>query len=239
MLFGPGEHGVLRRDVDDVAAEPLLDERLRGGLRHEERALGHHVVLQVPVLLGGLQQRLRERQPGVVDDEVDAAEREQRRVDRGLHAIGVGDVRGDADGDIRPTEFGCGRLRLREVEVGDNDARALSGEAGRDRLADPGCRSRDERDAALVGLGLGHPLQLGLFERPVLDAELLGIRDGGVGRDPLGAAHDVDRVEVELSCDARGLLVGAVAEHADARHQHDERVGAADRGGLSAVACFS
>ncbi len=27
-------------------------------------------------------------------------------------------------------------------------------------------------------LGLRHPLELGLFERPVLDAELLGIGDG-------------------------------------------------------------
>ena len=168
-------------------------------------------MLQVPVLLGGLEQRLRQRQPGVVDDEVDAAEREHGRVDRGLHAVGVGDVRGDADRDIRAAQLGRGGLRLLEVEVGDDDARAFGGEAGRDGLADAGCRAGDERDAALVGLRLRHPLQLRLFERPVLDAELLGVRDRGVGRERLGAAHHVDRVEVELAGDAGGLLVRAVA----------------------------
>ena len=55
---------------------------------------------------------------------------------------------------------------------------------------------------------------------------------GRVGRERLGAAHHVDRVEVELAGDAGGLLVRAVAEHADAGHEHDERVGAADRGGV-------
>ena len=80
--------------------------------------------------------------------------------------------------------------------------------------------------------GLGHPLELGLLERPVLDAELLGLVDGRVGRHRLGAAHDVDRVDVELAGDARGLLVLAVGEHPDAGHEHDGRVGPAHRGGV-------
>ena len=82
-----GEERVLRGDVDDVAAEALVDEHARGGLRHEERALGHHVVLQVPVRLGGLQQRLGERQARIVHDEVEAAEGEHRVVDRTLHRV--------------------------------------------------------------------------------------------------------------------------------------------------------
>ena len=53
-----GEDRVLRGDVDDVAAQPLVDQHLRGGLRDQERALGHHVVLEVPVRVGGLEQRL-------------------------------------------------------------------------------------------------------------------------------------------------------------------------------------
>ena len=61
----------------------------------------------------------------------------------------------------------------------------------------------------------------------VLDAELLGVADGRVGGDRLGTAHDVDGVDVELAGHARGLLVRAVAEHADAGHEHDERVRAA------------
>ncbi len=45
----------------------------------------------------------------------------------------------------------------------------------------------------------------------------------------LGAAHHVDGVDVELAGDPGGLLVLAEAEHADAGHQHDRRVGAAHR----------
>ena len=78
-------------------------------------------------------------------------------------------------------------------------------------------------------LRLRHPRELGLLERPVLDAELLALVDRRVGRDRLGAAHHVDRVDVELAGDAGGLLVRAEAEHADAGHQHDRRVGAAHR----------
>ena len=79
------------------------------------------------------------------------------------------------------------------------------------------------------GCAGGRPPQLRLLERPVLDAELLGFGDRLVRRDRLGAAHDVDRVDVELAGDARGLGVRAEAEHADARHEHDRRVGAAHR----------
>ena len=48
-VVGPGEERVLRGDVDDVAAHLLLDQHLRRGLGDQERALGHHVVLEVPV----------------------------------------------------------------------------------------------------------------------------------------------------------------------------------------------
>ena len=67
------------------------------------------------------------------------------------------------------------------------------------------------------GLGFGHPRELGLLERPVLDAELLGLVDRHVGADRLGAAHHVDRVDVELPRHARGLLVLAEREHPHAR----------------------
>ncbi len=55
---------------------------------------------------------------------------------------------------------------------------------------------------------------------------------GRVGADRLGAAHHVDRVDVELAGHARGLLVLAEREHADAGDQHDRRVGAAHRGAV-------
>ena len=74
-----GEHCVLRCDVDDVAAEALVDHGSGCLSGYEEASLGHHVVLEIPVALGRLEQRLGDRQPGVVDDEVDAAEGEERR----------------------------------------------------------------------------------------------------------------------------------------------------------------
>ena len=77
--------------------------------------------------------------------------------------------------------------------------------------------------------GFGQALELGLLERPVLDAELLRLGDRRVGRDRLGAAHHVDGVDVELAGDPGGLLVLAVGEHADAGHEDDRRVGAAHR----------
>ncbi len=144
----------------------------------------------------------------------------------------VGDVRRHPDGDVGAAELCRRGLRLLEVEVGDDDARALGGEAGGDGLADAGGGAGDEGDAGGVALRLRHPLQLRLLQRPVLDAELLRLVDRGVGGDRLRAAHDVDRVDVELAGDAGGLLVLAVAEHADAGHEHDRRVGAADRGAV-------
>ena len=87
-----GEHGVLRADVDDVATEALVDHRPRRRLGDEEAALGHHVVLQVPVGLGRVQQRLGDRQAGVVDDEIEPAEGEQRGIDGGTDLLRVADV---------------------------------------------------------------------------------------------------------------------------------------------------
>src|SRR6478735_7324491 len=69
----------------------------------------------------------------------------------------------------------------------------ISAEACRDGPADAAGGAGDEGDAAGVAAWLGHPLELGLLEGPVLDAELLRLVDGRIGRHRLGAAHDVDR----------------------------------------------
>src|SRR3954453_23700017 len=92
-----------------------------------------------------------------------------------------------------------GGLRLGPVEVGDDDAGALAGQPLRDRLPDAAGRAGDQGHARGERLGLRHALELGLLQRPVLDAELLRLVDGGVGGDRLGTAHDVDRVDVELT----------------------------------------
>ena len=115
------------------------------------------------------------------------------------------------------------------VEVGEHHARALGRQPLGDRLADARSGAGDEGDAPGQRARLGPTLELGLLEPPVLDAELLRLADRGVGGDRFGAAHHVDRVEIELRRHACRLLVGAVREHADAGHQHDRRVGAAHR----------
>ena len=138
------------------------------------------------------------------------------------------DVGGDAERPLG-AEGGGDLLRALAVEIGDDDARAVARQQLGDRPADPRRRSGDEGDAALQRRRRrAHP-QLALLELPVLDAELLVVVDRRVRRHRLGAAHHVDRVDVELAGHARRLRVGAEAPHADTGHEHDHRIGAAHR----------
>ncbi len=59
-----------------------------------------------------------------------------------------------------------------------------------------------------------------------------------IGADAGGAAHDVDRVDVELAGDARGRLVLGEGDHADARDQIDHRVGIAHRRRIAVFAAI-
>ena len=173
-----GEHRVLRDDVDDVAAEALVDHRLGRGLRHEEAALGHDVVLEVPVALGGLEQRLGDRQAGVVDDRSTPPNASSVASTAASHRGRVGHVDRDADGDVVVAELGGRRLAPCRGRGRRSTTQAPSAAScARDRLADAARRAGDERDAAGVALRLRQPLQLRLLERPVLDAELLGLGD--------------------------------------------------------------
>ena len=208
----------------------LVDQHPGRGLRDEERALRHHVVLEVPVGLGGLEERLGQRQAGVVDDQVEPAEGEHGGVDH-RPARRPRRRRRRRPRWRRPGRRSRRRrpAALASVEVGDHDAGTLGGELLGGGLADAAGGAGDQRDPGGERLGLRHPLELGLLERPVLDAELLRLVDRGVRREALGPTHHVDRVDVELAGHAGGLLVLAEAEHPDAGHQHDQRVGAADR----------
>ena len=177
---------------------------------------------------GGLEQRLGQRQAGVVDDQVEAAERQHAASTIACTAsssVTSAATPTATSGPPISAAAACALARSRSAMT--TQAPSAASRFG-DRLADAAGGAGDQGDPGGERLRLRHPLELGLLQRPVLDAELLRLVDRRVRRDALGAAHHVDRVDVELAGHAGGLLVLAVAEHADARHQHDERVGAAD-----------
>ena len=201
-------------------------------LANGERAARHDPVLQVPVLERRVAERAGSGDPRVVDEQVDAAEGQHG----GVHGLGhrglVGHVGDDAGRTVRTAELGGDLADLRLVEVGDDDVGPLGGERPGGREPDAGGGTRDDGDPAGERLGLRSPLQLQLLEDPVLHGELVGLVDRRVGRDALGAAHDVDGVDVELTGHPRRLLVRAEREHPDSRHEDDGRRGAAHRGGV-------
>jgi len=152
----------------------------------------------------------------------------------GCHRGVIGDVHPDTDGDITPAEFGGHLDGPDDVQVGDDHVGAVRGEQPRNGQADTRCGAGDQGHLAGQRLGLRPPVELVLFQLPVLDGELVRLADRLVLRHPLHSAHHVDGVEVELAGDASGLLVAAEREHPDARDQDDGRIGAPDRGSVRA-----
>ena len=116
------------------------------------------------------------------------------------------------------------------VDVGEHDAGALAHHPRRRRAADAAGAAGDQRDAPGERLGLRHALQLGFLEQPIFDVERFLLGEADISADAGGAAHDVDRVDVEFAGDARGRLVLGEGQHADAGNQIDHRVGVAHRG---------
>ena len=115
------------------------------------------------------------------------------------------------------------------VEIGQRDAGALGQQPLRRGPPDAARPAGDQRDPPGEALRLRQALQLCLLEQPVLDVERLLLGEPDVGVDAGRAAHDVDGVQVELARDPGGRLVAREAQHADARHQVDHRVGVAHR----------
>ena len=87
---------------------------------------------------------LPERDPGVVDEDVEGPELLLGPSDHPLDVGAVGDVGLDRD----PADLGCGRLHLLPRARGDGDARPGAGQLERDPAPDPAPAARDERDPA-------------------------------------------------------------------------------------------
>ena len=161
---------------------------------------------------------LRQRQAGVVDDEVEPAEGEHRRVDHGLHGVGVGDVDLDADRDVAACRSRPRPPRPSPASRSATTTQAPSA-ASFSAVALPMPDAAPVTSATRVASGLGFGIRWSLASSSAQYSmrNFSRLVDRGVGRQALGAAHHVDGVDVELAGHAGGLLVLAVAEHADAR----------------------
>ena len=96
-------------------------------------------------------------------------------------------------------------------------------------LPDAAGAAGHQRDAPRQRFRLRHALKLRLLEQPIFDVERLLLGEADVAADAGGAAHDVDRVDVEFRGDAGGRLVLGEGQHADARDEVDDGVGIAHR----------
>ncbi len=137
--LAPGD----RRGVDDLAAGPLGDHRLRRLLASHQHAEGVDVHDLVPDLFGDLEERLRLVEPGVVEHHVQATERGDARVDHPPDVGALGDIADRRHG--RAARFPERRRRLLGagfVDVGD----AHVGPLGSEALDD----APDARDARLL-----------------------------------------------------------------------------------------
>ena len=188
--------------------------------------------IAVPKVERGVLKRRRGRDAGVGDDDVQSAVGEhgvaERRIDRRLarHVdVNAGDrVLAESLAEVRD-----GLIEAFRVDVGEHDAGALTHEPRGDRLPDAARAARHKRDAPGKRFRLRHALKLRLFEQPIFDIERFLLRKADVAADARGAAHDVDRVDVEFCGDARGRLVLGEGQHADARDEIDDGVGIAHR----------
>ena len=171
--------------------------------------------------------------------------------------VPLADVDGHGDGALfAPDLFGfighplCGL----KGEVGHDDMRAPFGGQQNDLAADAAASSHDQHNAPAQLFLRRLTADLGLLQRPVLDAEGFAGRKRdvvlmhGKGRRGSGIArlrkhrravvfvhaprafHHVNGIQVELAGDTRFGLVLAEAEHANAWNKNHRRVGVAHRG---------
>ena len=114
--------------------------------------VAHELELErrLPVLLAEVHQQTTGRRARVVDEDVDALEPADRRVDDLLHVGLAGEIAGHGEhfgaGDL--AELGGRRLELALGAGADGDARPFLGEAARHRLADTFAAAGDQRHLA-------------------------------------------------------------------------------------------
>ena len=177
MLFGPGEHGVLAADVDDVAAHPLGAHH-PGGLRdtrNEPRAMTSCCRSQSATVVSS--SGLEMDRPALLTTRSTPPNASAAASNAAAIAASSVTSAGTAIATSGPADAPAAASASAGVPVGDDDARALGRQPVRDRPADAGAAAGDQRDPAWPAAWAGQPAQLGLLQRPVLDPELLRLVD--------------------------------------------------------------
>ena len=130
--------------VDEVAAAvaELVEEDLGGGHRAEQVRVDHPPVLGA--LVGG--EGREQNHPGVVDQDVGAAQVLLHALGRGDHRVAVGNV--GLDGDRAVAELVGERLDAIGAAREQSDPVAVGGQRASGGLPDPGGSAGDDRDAA-------------------------------------------------------------------------------------------
>ena len=134
----------LRGEVDDLASATLLDHLLGDRLERKQQTLDIHRIDASVAFARDLDDGSEIKNPGVVDENVDAAELGNRSGDHGVDRGLIGDVELEADG-VR-SELRRDGLRALFIQIGDDDLCAFLHIAFRDRLADAAGRACDDGD---------------------------------------------------------------------------------------------
>ena len=159
--------------------------------------------------------------PGIGDDDIHAAEFFRDRIEGAAHIGGIRHVAAKRQRVAADLFRNAYAAVLVAVEHGH--FRALFGKRFGGRRADARAAAGDDRDLARQRL-LGGLAELGLFQRPIFDVELVFLGNRLIAAHAFGGAHRLDRVFGDVGGDGRILRRCAEAEQADARHQHHARV---------------
>ena len=190
-------------------------------------------MVAVPLGQRGLLDRGAGGDPGVGDDDVDAAE----GLDRGRNAsaTAASEVTSPATASPRSPYVGDRFARAVAVEVERDHARAGRRQRLDDRAPDAARAAGDQRDLALQLAGRRRLRELVELQRPVLDRERLRRVQRHELAERLGARHDLDRAVVEVARDLRRLGRRPRGDQAHALDEHDPRVGIAGHVALARV----
>ena len=135
-------------------------------MRRREVALEVHLDHRVPLVLLHVHEHAVAEDPGVVDEDVEAAEALDRRLHHAFGAGEVGDVlavrdrlaaeRLDLADDVVRRPFARALAGERRAEVVDDDLRAGARERERVLAADPAPGAGDDRDLARSRSGIAY-----------------------------------------------------------------------------------